>query len=230
MRNADHQWTPEQRSYSGDQLYSSVPGGIHQPCNKNHKNLDYGGFLCQVHKFAWATPEKKEKQVLLLGMCEISTLWKESTRSLQEALAFALRLGIFSLSCQESTLQQVEQNGKCKHSCTLKSENLDNTYDKCKPPEKIICFTPDVKPRFQNLGSDQKIVMDVESLCEEASTVDRPSSHILKRSVNRLKSSSATLPDFVPRQRSTEKRRPAWLERRTYLAKQLRNRPRGAIS
>ena len=75
----------------------------------------------------------------------------------------------FSLSCQESTLQQVEQNGKCKHSCTLNSENLDDTCDKCKPTDKIICFTPDVKPYFHNLGSDQKIVMDVESLCEKAS-------------------------------------------------------------
>jgi len=79
------------------------------------------------------------------------------------------RLGIFPLSCQESTLQQVGQNGKCKHSCALTSDNLDDTCDKCKPPGKIICFTPDVKPRSQHLGSDQKIVMDVESHREEAS-------------------------------------------------------------
>ena len=58
----------------------------------------------------------------------------------------------------------VEQNGKYKHSCTLNSENLDDTCYKCKPPEKIICFTPDDKPGLQSLGSDQKIVMDIESL------------------------------------------------------------------
>ena len=89
-------------------------------------------------------------------------------RLFEEALAVALRLGIFSLSCQGSTLQQVEQNGKCKHCGTLNSEYLDDTCEKCKPSEKIICFTPDVKPRFQNLGSNQKVVMNVESLCEQA--------------------------------------------------------------
>jgi len=165
MRNANHHLTPEERSC--DQLYSSAPGGIHQPCNTDYTNLDYEGYLCEVHKQAWATPE--EEKVLLLGMCEISTPWKKPTCSFEEALAFALRLEIFSLSCRQSTSEQVEQNGKCKHSCTLDSENLDDTCDKCKPSEKIICFTPDVKPRFQHLGSDQNIVMDVESLCEEAS-------------------------------------------------------------
>ena len=28
--------------------------------------------------------------------------------------------------------------------------------------------SPDVKPHFQHLGSDQKIVLDVENPCEEA--------------------------------------------------------------
>ena len=123
-------------------MYSSVPGGIHQPCNKDYKNLDYGGYLCQVHKEAGATPE--EGKVLLLGMCEISAPWKKSTCCFQEAFVFALRLGFFSVLCQESTLQQVQQNNKGKHSCTLASENLDDACDKCKPPEKIIRFTPDV--------------------------------------------------------------------------------------
>jgi len=70
-----------------------VPAGIHQPCNKDYTNLDYGGHLCEVHKSAWTTPE--EGKVLLLGMGEVSTPWKESTRGFQEAFAFALRLGIF---------------------------------------------------------------------------------------------------------------------------------------
>jgi len=144
-----------------------VPGGIHQPCNKDYQNLDYGGYPCEVNKSAWAKPE--EGKVLLLGMCEISNPWNECTCGFQEALALALRLGNFSLSCQESTLSQVEQNGKCKHSGTLNSEYLDDTCEKCKPPEKIICFTPDVKPRFQNLGSNQKVVVNVESLREQAS-------------------------------------------------------------
>jgi hypothetical protein len=88
MRNANYQLTPEERSC--DQLYSSVPGGIHQPCNTDYTNLDYEGYLCEVYKQAWATPE--EGKVLLLGMCEISTSWKESTCGFQEALAFVLRL------------------------------------------------------------------------------------------------------------------------------------------
>jgi len=78
MQNSNHQLTPEERSYSRDQLYPSVPGGIHQPYNKDYKNLDYGGFLCKVNKSAWAKPE--EGKVLLLGMCEISNPWNESTR------------------------------------------------------------------------------------------------------------------------------------------------------